>query len=65
MMNNRTQTLARWLFLLLLAVPGTLRAQSFGGGSGTETDPYIITTVEHMNQLASAVNNGTSYIFKY
>lgn len=65
MISNRTQTLARWLFLLLLAVPGTLRAQSFGGGSGTETDPYIITTVEHMNQLASAVNNGTSYLFKY
>ena len=57
-MNNKAQTFARWLIMILLAVPATLRAQTFGGGSGTETDPYIITTPAHMQALASEVNSG-------
>ena len=63
--TKRAFALLLMLLMLALLAPVAAWAQSFGGGSGTETDPYIITTVEHMNQLASAVNNGTSYIFKY
>ncbi len=28
--------------VMLLTMPASLRAQSFGGGSGTYTDPYQI-----------------------
>ena len=29
---------------------------SYGGGSGTESDPYLISTPEHLNQLQLDVN---------
>ena len=57
-MDNKAQTFAKWLIMLLFAVPATLRAQTFGGGSGTEIDPYIISTPAHMQELASEVNSG-------
>ena len=60
-MDNKAQTFAKWLIMLLFAVPATLRAQTFGGGSGTETDPYIISTTDHFDQLAADVNNGNNY----
>ncbi len=31
-------------------------AEQFGGGSGTEADPYIIATVQHLQNLAFVVN---------
>lgn len=34
-------------------------------GSGTESDPYLITSKSDMNTLASNVNSGTSYYKKY
>ena len=33
------------------------RASSFGGGTGTEEDPYIISTPEHLAYLSYLVNN--------
>ena len=48
-------------FLLALLAPAAAWAQSFGGGSGIETDLYIISTTDHFNQLATNVNNGTNY----
>ena len=60
-MDNKAQTFAKWLIMLLFAVPATLRAQTFGGGSGTITDPYIISTTDHFDQLAADVNNGNKY----
>ena len=33
----------------------------FGGGSGTETNPYIIATTDDMDALASQVNGGNNY----
>ena len=60
-MDNKAQTFAKWLIMLLFAVPATLRAQTFGGGSGTVTDPYIISTTDHFDQLAADVNNGNKY----
>jgi inosine-uridine nucleoside N-ribohydrolase len=35
--------------------------QLFGGGAGTESDPYQISTVEHLEELATAVNGGNSF----
>ena len=60
-MDNKAQTFAKWLIMLLFAVPATLRAQTFGGGSGTEIDPYIISNPQHLRQLATEVNNGNHY----
>ncbi len=35
--------------------------EKFSGGEGTEESPYIINTIDDFIQLASDVNNGTSY----
>ncbi len=51
---------AMMLLLATLTIATQAQAQTFGGGSGTETDPYIITTVAHMQELATNVNNGTN-----
>ena len=40
-------------------------ASSFAGGSGTATDPYIISTASELAYLAESVNSGTSYGGKY
>ncbi len=34
-------------------------------GSGNENDPYLISSREALNELASKVNNGTTYINEY
>ena len=36
------------------------KAQTYGGGSGWEEDPYIISTTDHLDQLAATVNSGGS-----
>ncbi len=43
---------AALILMLALLVSAKAWAQSFGGGSGTQTDPYIILSIDHMNQLA-------------
>ena len=61
--NLKTKTKRTFAALLLFALlaPTAVWAQ-FGGGSGTETDPYIISTTSHMSQLATEVNsNGNKY----
>ena len=40
-------------------------ANGFGGGSGTEYDPYLIYTAEELAYLAQSVNAGTTYSGKY
>ena len=52
------------LLMLALLVPAAAWAQ-FGGGSGTETDPYLIATTDHMDALASQVNGGNSFSGTY
>lgn len=37
---------------------------SFGGGSGTQQDPFILSSAEHLSALAQAVNNGEKYYAK-
>ena len=41
------------------------RGTSFGGGSGTESDPYLISNAQQLAYLAYVVNNGNSYSGKY
>ena len=42
---------------LFLTKPSLIYASSgYGGGSGTESDPYLISTPEHLNQLQLDVN---------
>ena len=40
-------------------------ANSFGGGSGSEYDPYLIYTAEQLAYLAESTNAGTTYSGKY
>lgn len=53
------------VLLAVMLTATTAQAQSFGGGSGTEEDPYIISTTGHMDKLASDVNGGNEYYGKY
>lgn len=47
---------------MLLTMPATVWAQSaFGGGSGTQIDPYKIYNPGHFVQLADEVNAGNSF----
>ena len=48
-----------FILLALLTLGPRAWAQTFGGGSGTQTDPYIISNNDHWNTLVDAVNNGT------
>ena len=66
--NLKTKTKRAFALLLMLALlaPAAAWAQStFGGGSGTETDPYLIATTDHMDALASQVNGGNSFSGTY
>ncbi len=50
--------------LALFAIATAAQAQ-FGGGTGASYAPYIISTTDHMTELANYVNGGTSFINKY
>ena len=65
--NLKTKTKRAFALLMLaLLAPAAAWAQStFGGGSGTETDPYIIATTDDMDALAALVNGGNSYNGKF
>lgn len=66
--NNLSKTITKstrretFLLAVLLAIATAAQAQTaFGGGSGTEPDPYLIYTTDHLDQLAADVNNGNMY----
>ena len=42
-----------------------IRGTSFGGGSGTASDPYLIQNAQQLAYLAYMVNDGNSYSGKY
>ena len=54
-------------FLMLTSNEMNVLASSgYGGGSGTQNDPYLISTPEHLNQLQLDVNvNGVNTLGKY
>lgn len=49
------------LSLAIFATTSTWAQSAFGGGTGTNTDPYIISTADHLRQLSEDVMNGNSY----
>ena len=49
------------LFLTVLSNVNVWADSTFGGGSGTLQDPYIIQTPQHLRQLAADVNDGNRY----
>lgn len=61
--------------LVWIAVPVSARAETdvwdgtiasgFAGGTGTENDPYQISTAAQLAYLAQQVNNGTDYQWKH
>ena len=51
--------------LLCAAVQGTLAQSSFGGGTGTANDPYLISSSTHWDQLGAEIVKGASYIGTY
>ena len=55
------------ILALVLALSVTTMAWAEGDwtGSGTEADPYMITTEAELNKLATNVNSGTVYSGKY
>lgn len=65
-MMKKIQTLSGVLALaVLLLFPLVTWAQTFGGGSGTPDDPYLIKNKEHFTALVEAVQKGESYAGKY
>lgn len=65
MTNNNTKkslAIAAMLIFNLFAFSRLAVAQStFGGGSGTDYDPYLIYNTDQLDQLADDVNNGNTY----
>ncbi len=51
--------------MLLVTLFFAIGAKAEYGGSGTQADPYIISSITHLQSLATAVNSGTSYEGKY
>ena len=64
--NLKTKTRLTFAALLLFALlaPTAVWAQ-FGGGSGKQTDPYIIRTTNHWIELADNVGDGEDYYKTY
>ena len=52
-------------FFLMLALGLPWAAQAQFSGSGTESDPYLISSSSDWSSLASKVNSGTNYSGKY
>lgn len=61
---QKTTRCSLLLALFSMLLPLAAWAQ-FGGGSGTQWNPYIIKTTDHMTELADAVNGGNNYLDTY
>ncbi len=70
-MNRIFKTLVSGITTLSLCIstavvmPVSAVDSTFGGGTGTEDNPYVISTAEHLSQLAADVNGGNNYSDKY
>ena len=66
MMKNVHKLSGLLALAMLLLFPLLTWAQppTFGGGTGTETDPYLISTKAHFEALVKAVQEGESYVGK-
>ncbi|MBX3008444.1 MAG: hypothetical protein KF816_10495 [Melioribacteraceae bacterium] len=52
------------IFIVLFFLTQIIYGQ-FGGGTGTEGDPYQISTAEHLAAIATNVSSGTTYANTY
>lgn len=55
----------RVLFIFVYLVTSANLFAQFGGGDGSLNTPYLIATPAHVQELAAAVNSGTTYSGKY
>lgn len=63
---KKSLAIAAMLIFNLFAFSRLAVAQStFGGGNGTYDNPYIISTTDHLDQLAADVNGGNWYNGKF
>ncbi|MBQ7264054.1 MAG: putative Ig domain-containing protein, partial [Synergistaceae bacterium] len=60
-MATRRLFLMALVVMTIMALAAPARAATYGGGSGTQTDPFLISTKEHLEALREAVNAGTKY----
>ena len=51
--------------LLVELTNNVVYGQNYSGGSGTQTNPYLISSKADMEALATAVNGGNNYAGKY
>ena len=51
--------------LLMMATWVGWGQETFSGGTGTEDDPYLISSSDDLKSLAESVNSGEFYIEKY
>ena len=61
---TKMAAIAALIFLNIFIFSANARAQ-FGGGSGSYYDPYIISTTDHMTELANYVNNDNYHFDTY
>lgn len=54
-----------FLIVFYLTFNLSLSGQTYSGGNGTESTPYLISSTADMTALATAVNAGNSYAGKY
>ena len=52
-------------YTVRLVTKASTPAGPFGGGTGTELDPYIISSASHLTELATGVNGGDTYSGKF
>lgn len=57
---SQMAAIAALIFFNIFAFSRLAVAQ-FGGGSGTDYDPYLINNTDQLDQLAADVNNGNTY----
>jgi hypothetical protein len=60
-MHNKTITSRRILLVVILTLGLSSIFAQFGGGSGTEADPYQVATAEHLNNVRNYL---TSYFIQ-
>ncbi|MBR3947599.1 MAG: hypothetical protein IKJ56_10945, partial [Bacteroidales bacterium] len=63
---NCKLSIVHYPLLILLCLFFSVNAfAQYGGGNGTEGNPYIISTAAHLSELATNVNGGNAYSGKY
>ncbi len=62
---NTLKGIVVWAILFFLPLLAMSQDPTFGGGTGTASDPYLIGTKEHFEALVKAVQAGEKYNGKY